>query len=139
MLGVLWSKKTFYFLIWSKANKFIFLISDFDLNNILNNKGVSYLQSTLKYKDPEYYKKVDINIIDSGTGKVFLKSGEKFNILIAKELDKNSVKSLLIPDEHIIGNYLANDIYDAYKIVDKSNLDGLILENFLVVKKGIKI
>ena len=34
---------------------------------------------------------------------------------------------------------LANDIYDAYKIVDKSNLDGLILENFLVVKKGIKI
>tara|TARA_B100001063_G_scaffold191708_1_gene182754 strand:- start:87 stop:995 length:909 start_codon:yes stop_codon:yes gene_type:complete len=32
-----------------------------NLNNILNNKGVSYLQSTLKYKDPEYYKKVDIN------------------------------------------------------------------------------
>ena len=65
------------------------------------------------YDKEEYLgKKVDIDIIDSGTGKVFLKSGEKFNILIAKELDKNSVKSLLIPDEHIIGNYLANDIYD---------------------------
>ncbi|MFL2662394.1 MAG: DNA-directed RNA polymerase subunit beta [Alphaproteobacteria bacterium] len=65
------------------------------------------------YSKEEYLgKKVDIDIIDSRTGKVFLKSGEKFNILIAKELDKNSVKSLLIPDEHIIGNYLANDIYD---------------------------
>ena len=37
------------------------------------------------------------------------------------------------------GYPLANDIYDAYKIVDKSNLDGLILENFLVIKKTIKI
>jgi DNA-directed RNA polymerase subunit beta len=65
------------------------------------------------YNKEEYLgKKVDIDIIDSGTGKVFLKSGEKFNILIAKELDKNSVKSLFISDEHIIGNYLANDIYD---------------------------
>ncbi len=37
------------------------------------------------------------------------------------------------------GYPLANDIHDAYKIVDKSNLDGLILENFLVIKKTIKI
>ena len=73
-----------------------------------NQKGWEF-----DYNKEEYLgKKVDIDIIDSGTGKVFLKSGEKFNILIAKELDKNSVKSLLIPDEHIIGNYLANDIYD---------------------------
>ena len=79
---------------------------------------IKTLKKTEKGWEFEYNKeeflgnKVDIDIIDSVTGKVFLKSGEKFNILVANELDKNSVKTLLIPDEHVIGNYLANDIYD---------------------------
>ena len=56
--------------------------------------------------------KVDIDLVDATNGKVYLKSGEKFNVVIAKSLEKDSVKKLFISNEGIIGSYLANDIFD---------------------------
>ena len=56
--------------------------------------------------------KVDIDLVDATNGKVYLKSSEKFNVVIAKSLEKDSVKKLFISNEGIIGSYLANDIFD---------------------------
>ena len=57
----------------------------YKIKNIIKvNKGWEF-----DYIKEEFLgNKVDIDIIDSKTGKVYLKSGEKFNILTAKDLEK---------------------------------------------------
>ena len=40
--------------------------------------------------------KLDFDLIDSETGKVYAKAGEKFNIVIQKKLSENSVKNLFL-------------------------------------------
>ena len=67
------------------------------------------------------------------------KDNKSYFDLINEYGKKTGNFALLNTSLNFHGYPLANDIFDAYKIVDKSNLDGLILENFLVIKKGIKI
>ena len=56
--------------------------------------------------------KLEFDLIDSASGKVYGKKGEKFNALISKNLKTDSVKKLFIENESLIGNFLFRDIYD---------------------------
>ena len=56
--------------------------------------------------------KLDFDIINSSNGKVYAKKGEKFNILVSKNLKSDSVKKLYIDQEGLIGSFLSKDIYD---------------------------
>ena len=66
-----------------------------------------------KYNEDDFLgSKTDFNIIASDTGKIYAKTGEKFNVLVANEIKKDGVNNLLISDEDIIGKFLSNDIFD---------------------------
>ena len=56
--------------------------------------------------------KLDFDLIDSETGKVYAKAGEKFNIVIQKKLSENSVKNLFLDNSIIYEKFLATDIFD---------------------------
>ncbi len=56
--------------------------------------------------------KLDYDLVDSKSGKVLAKYGEKFNSLTAKNIKKESIKKLFVDDESIEGNYLSKDIFD---------------------------
>ena len=56
--------------------------------------------------------KLDYDLVDSKSGKVFAKYGEKFNSLTAKNIKKESIKKLFVDDESIEGKYLSKDIFD---------------------------
>ena len=56
--------------------------------------------------------RLDHDLIDSANGKTYAKSGEKFNIVIQKKLEEDSVKKLYIDNETIQGTYLAKDLFD---------------------------
>ena len=53
---------------------------------------------------------MDYDIVDSKSGKVYGKVGEKFNTLISKNLKKDSVKNIFIDNETPIGKFLSKDI-----------------------------
>ena len=57
--------------------------------------------------------RLDYDIIDSKSGKVYGKIGEKFNTLTSKNLKKDSVKKIFIDDETLIGKYLSKDIFNS--------------------------
>ena len=56
--------------------------------------------------------KLDYDLVDSKSGKVLAKYGEKFNSLTAKNIKKESIKKLFVDDESIEGKYLSKDIFD---------------------------
>ena len=64
-------------------------------------------------KEDFHGSKLEFDIVDSGTGKTYGNEGEKFNIVVQKKIDEDSVKKLFINDEVIKGSYLANDIFDS--------------------------
>ena len=65
--------------------------------------------------NPENYKrpiKLSYDLIDGKTSKKVLSKGEKLNIVIAKKLSEKGLEKLLIPNEQLIGKYIAKDIKD---------------------------
>ena len=65
--------------------------------------------------NPENYKrpiKLSYNLVDSKTNKTVLAIGEKLNIVIAKKLKEKGLNSISIPNEQIVGQYIAHDIKD---------------------------
>ena len=65
--------------------------------------------------NPENYKrpiKLSYDLIDSKNNKKILSKGEKLNFIIAKKLQEKGLKSILVFNEQIIGQYVANDIKD---------------------------
>ncbi len=82
-----------------------------------------YKTSTLKRKNKgwqiNYNKedfigtKLEFDLIDSDSGKIFAKAGEKFNIVLQKKLSENSVKNLFLDNSTIHEKFLANDIFDS--------------------------
>ena len=67
-------------------------VTDFDLDN---------------YKRP---LKLSYDLIDANNKKKVLGKGEKLNIVIAKKLKEKGLKSISIPNDQIVGKYLAKDI-----------------------------
>ena len=64
---------------------------------------------------PENYKrpiKITYDLIDGNTGKKVLAKGEKLNLIIAKKLSEKGLKTISIPNEQVVGKYLAKDIKD---------------------------
>ena len=63
--------------------------------------------------DVENYKrplKLSYDLIDAKNSKKVLSKGEKLNIVIAKKLKEKGLNSISIPNDQIIGKYIANDI-----------------------------
>ena len=56
--------------------------------------------------------KLDFDLIDSTSGKVVAKSGEKFNIVLSKKIEELGLRKLIITESELIGKILAEDIYD---------------------------
>ena len=85
--------ETFY-----TTNKYIYntelksWITDFDVENFKRPLKLSY------------------DLIDAKNNKKVLSKGEKLNIVIAKRLKEKGLSNIAIPNEQIIGKYIANDI-----------------------------
>ena len=56
--------------------------------------------------------KLDHDLIDSNSGKVIAKSGDKFNVVIAKKIEESGLKNLYFSNDFLIGKNLAKDIFD---------------------------
>ena len=64
---------------------------------------------------PENFKrpiKLSHDLIDSKNNKKVLSKGEKLNFVIAKKLQEKGLKTILISNDQIIGNYIVGDIKD---------------------------
>ena len=100
--------------------------------------------------------KLDYDIVDSKTGKVYGKIGEKFNTLTSKNLKKDSVKNLFIDSETLIGKFLSKDIFNqstgiiyfeageeisenTLKFFDENNIDEVHILNINSDKQGTYI
>ena len=65
--------------------------------------------------NPENYKrpiKLSFDLIDAKTNKKLLSKGEKLNLVIAKKLLEKGLNSISVPNDQIIGKYVASDIKD---------------------------
>ncbi len=56
--------------------------------------------------------KLDHDLIDSNSGKVIAKLGDKFNVVTAKKIEESGLKNLYVSNAHLNGKYLAKDIFD---------------------------
>jgi DNA-directed RNA polymerase subunit beta len=56
--------------------------------------------------------KLNIDLVDSSTGKVLVNSGEKFNVVVDKKIKDAGVKRLFLSDSDVYGRFLSDDIYD---------------------------
>ena len=56
--------------------------------------------------------KLNFDLINSEDGKVFAEKGSKFNIVMAKEVEKKGLKEAFISNEDIKGSFLAEDIFN---------------------------
>ena len=54
--------------------------------------------------------KLDYDVVGTRNGKVYAKSGDKFNIAIAKNMSDDSVKKLFFDEDYLIGKFLATDL-----------------------------
>ena len=61
------------------------------------------------YKRPQ---KLSYDLIDAKTNKKVLGIGEKLNIVVAKKLKEKGLSSISVPNDQIVGRYIANDIKD---------------------------
>ena len=109
------------------------------------------------YVEQDYLgSKLDYDIIDSKSGKVLAKYGEKFNSLIAKNIKKDGIKKVFIENESLVGKYLSKDIYDAnsgiiyfeagdeitdslISFLDEKNIDNIDILNINSDKQGTYI
>ncbi len=64
-------------------------------------------------KDDYAGLKLEFDLIDSNSGKTYANTGDKFNILVQKKISKDSVKTIFIENETLMGKFLANDIFDS--------------------------
>ena len=73
----------------------------------------SEIKSWITDFNPEDYKrpiKLSYDLFDAKNNKKVLGKGEKLNIVIAKQLQAKGLKTISLPNEQIIGKYLAKDI-----------------------------
>ena len=95
------------------------------MNGMTNEKLFSYFYKTkslqrnkngweFDYSEDDYLgSRLDYDIVESKSGKVLAKLGDKFNSLTAKNIKKEGVKKIFIDNDSLIGKYLSKDIYDS--------------------------
>ena len=94
------------------------------INGMTHEKLFSYFYDTKSFTKKEkgwesdYVKadiiglKLDYDVVGTRNGKVYAKSGDKFNIAIAKNMSDDSVKKLFFDEDYLIGKFLATDLFD---------------------------
>ena len=83
--------------------------------------------------------KLDHDLIDSNSGKVIAKLGEKFNVVIAKKIEESGLKNLYVGNDFLIGKYLAKDIFDEKTGIIYFEAGEEITENTINYFEKIKI
>ena len=63
-------------------------------------------------KDDYLGSKLNTDLVDSSTGKIFGNAWEKFTILVDKKIKDAGVKKLFLPEADIYGKFLADDVFD---------------------------
>ena len=85
------------------------------INEFYDKEQFTFDPKTEKWKtkfNPENYKAKNFSeeVIDSKTGKVVIKLGEKINYLNAKKLSNDGLKDILVSRESLYGKFLHKDI-----------------------------
>ncbi len=66
-----------------------------------------------KFKKEDFIgSKLNFDLINSEDGKIIAEKGSKFNVVLAKEVEKKALKEAFISNEDIKGNFLAEDIFN---------------------------
>ena len=74
----------------------------FMIQNSLQEKNNGW---EFNYIEQDYLgSKLDHDIIDSNSGKVLAKYGDKFNSLLAKDIKKEGIKKLFVDDNSLLEN-----------------------------------
>jgi len=62
--------------------------------------------------DPERMKgfKANVDVIDADTGEVVIEAGRKLTVRSARQLAEKGLKFLRVPDEDVVGQYVAEDL-----------------------------
>ena len=84
-------------------------------NEFYEKEQYTFDSKTEKWKtkfNPENYKAKNFSeeVIDSKTGKVVIKLGDKINYLNAKKLSKDGLKDILVTRESLYGKFLHKDV-----------------------------
>ena len=99
-------------------------------------KTYNYDSSEKKWKtnfSPQDYKrplKLRENLVNSTNGKIVLKNGSKINLVIAKKLQEEGLKSILVDTNFFIGKYIVNDL------TNPSNENDIILQSGSSIEEG---
>ncbi|MFL2878089.1 MAG: DNA-directed RNA polymerase subunit beta [Candidatus Pelagibacter sp.] len=124
-------------------------------NEFFQKETYSFDDKIKKWKtkfNPENYKSKNFSeeIVDSKTGKVVIKAGEKTNYLNAKKLFDGGLKEIFVSNESLYGKYLHKDIIcgeETFKIgtelnetiiekILESNIKSILISSTNSINKG---
>jgi len=79
--------------------------------------SVEYTETAGGWKttfDPEQFEgtKLDFDLIDAKSGEVVVEAGKKMTPRVMRSLQEDKVKEILLPQEGILGRFVANDLVD---------------------------
>jgi len=107
------------------------------VNEFYENEIFTYDSKIQKWKtkfNPENYKAKNFSeeVVDSKTGKVVIKLGEKINFLDAKKLSNDGLKEIFVSNESLFGKFLHKDITIGEEIFNiGTELNDLLLQKFI--------
>ncbi len=107
------------------------------VNEFYDKEIFVYDENLKKWKtkfDPENYKAKNFSeeIIDAKNNKVLLKTGDQINFLVAKKLQNDGLKEILVTNDNLYGKFLHENIIvgeDTFKI--GTELNETILQNII--------
>ena len=107
-------------------------------------KNFTYDKSKKKWKtkfDPENYKrpiKLRDDLVNAVNEKIILKKGEKINYIIAKKINEDGLKNILLESDYFVGKYIKNDLLEenskevflkSSSLISQENLDKILESN----------
>ena len=103
-------------------------------------KGVDYTQMTVCVDTKEKFKKIIPAVLHPSdhTARIHLVKKEKnkeYHDLIKKFYKKSNIGVLLNTSLNLHGKPIARDSLDCIEILEKSDIDGIQIENYLILKK----
>ncbi len=114
------------------------------VNEFYEKETYSYEQNLKKWKtkfDPENYKAKNFSeeIIDAKNNKILVKAGDQINYLVAKKLQNEGLKEILVSNESLYGKFLHEDITigeDTFKIgtdINETIIQKILEENIKII------
>ena len=107
-------------------------------------KNFTYDKSKKKWKtkfDPENYKrpiKLRDDLVNAVNEKIILKKGEKINYIIAKKINEDGLKNILLESDYFVGKYIKNDLLEenskevflkSSSLISQENLENILERN----------